>query len=79
MVPLEFQAVVLAAGKGSRMTEITAGRPKCLLPIANMPMIWYPLQMLQREGFQGESAVVHYVFVTLCESTTKPACFQRPS
>jgi len=50
---VEFQAVVMAAGKGSRMTEITAGRPKCLLPIANTPMIWYPLQMLEREGFQG--------------------------
>lgn len=58
MVPGEFQAVVLAAGKGSRMTEITAGRPKCLLPIANMPMVWYPLRMLEREGFHDAILVV---------------------
>ncbi|XP_034240854.1 translation initiation factor eIF-2B subunit gamma isoform X2 [Thrips palmi] len=58
MVAGEFQAVVLAAGHGSRMTEVTAGRPKCLLPIANMPMIWYPLRMLEREGFQDAIVIV---------------------
>lgn len=64
MLPGEFQAVVLAAGKGSRMTEITAGRPKCLLPIANMPMVWYPLRMLEREGFQGMfSKLIIIVFI----------------
>ncbi|XP_058801456.1 translation initiation factor eIF-2B subunit gamma [Phymastichus coffea] len=47
----EFQAVVLAGGKGSRMIDVTAGKPKCLLPIANMPMIWYPLRLLEQSGF----------------------------
>ena len=47
----EFQAVVLAAGKGSRMTELTAGKPKCLLPIGNLPMLWYPLKLLEQSGF----------------------------
>ena len=47
----EFQAVVLAGGKGSRMTELTAGKPKCLLPIANLPMIYYPLRLLEQSGF----------------------------
>lgn len=50
----EFQAVVLAAGKGSRMTEITAGKPKCLLPVGNKPLVWYPLFKLQQTGFTGE-------------------------
>lgn len=49
----EFQAVVMAAGKGSRMTELTARRVKCLLPVGNHPMIWYPLQMLETHGFRG--------------------------
>lgn len=53
----EFQAVVLAAGKGSRMTEITAGKPKCLLPVGNKPLVWYPLFRLQRTGFSGN---LHY-------------------
>jgi len=54
----EFQAIVLAGGKGSRMTELTAGQPKCLLPIANVPMIWYPLQVLERSGFKEAIVVV---------------------
>lgn len=54
--PLEFQAVVLAAGRGSRMSEITTGKPKCLLPIGPKPLVWYPLYKLQTSGFSGRSA-----------------------
>ncbi len=50
----EFQAVVLAAGRGSRFNELTRNKAKCFLPIGNLPMIWYPLNTLQRAGFQGE-------------------------
>ncbi|KMQ86977.1 eukaryotic translation initiation factor subunit 3 gamma isoform x1 [Lasius niger] len=45
-------------GKALRMTELTAGQPKCLLPIANVPMIWYPLQILERSGFKEAIVVV---------------------
>lgn len=54
----EFQAIVLAGGKGSRMTELTVGKPKCLLPIANVPMIWYPLQILERSGFKEAIVII---------------------
>ena len=50
---MEFQAVILAAGEGSRISDLTSSVPKALLPIANMPMIWYPVQMLEKAGFQG--------------------------
>lgn len=49
----ELQAVILAAGKGSRMTELTNKIPKCLLPIANKPMIHFPLTTLIETGFTG--------------------------
>lgn len=49
----EFQAVILAAGKGSRMPELTASKPKCLLPVGSKPLIWYPLLKLQQSGFNG--------------------------
>ena len=55
---VDFQAVVLAAGKGSRMTEITAGKAKCLLPIGNMPMIWYPLKLLEEAGFTEAIVII---------------------
>ncbi|XP_012144904.2 eukaryotic translation initiation factor 2B subunit gamma isoform X2 [Megachile rotundata] len=54
----EFQAIVLAGGGGSRMTELTHGKHKCLLPIGNVPMIWYPLQLLENTGFKEAIVVV---------------------
>ena len=57
MFSLEYQAVILAGGRGTRMTEITSSKAKCLLPIGNYPMIWYPLNMLKRIGFQGKSNI----------------------
>ena len=50
---MEFQAIVLAGGKGSRLDELSSNTPKCLLPIGNKPMIWYPVRMLEKAGFNG--------------------------
>jgi len=56
---MEFQAVVLAGGKGSRMNELTRGKtPKCLLPIGNKPMVWFPLKMLESHGFAEAIVIV---------------------
>ena len=49
---MELQAIILAAGRGSRLPELTESQPKALLPIANKPMIWYPLHMLEKSGFE---------------------------
>ena len=49
----EFQAVVLAAGRGSRFPELTKHKPKCFLPIGNLPMVYFPLDTLQKAGFSG--------------------------
>ncbi|XP_054284724.1 translation initiation factor eIF-2B subunit gamma [Macrosteles quadrilineatus] len=54
----EFQAIIMAGGKGSRMTELTSKRSKCLLPIGNLPMIWYPLRLLEKSGFREAIVVV---------------------
>lgn len=60
---MEFQAIVMAAGKGNRMTDIilngdkatrnsdVPAMPKCLLPIGNRPMVYYPVRMLEKAGF----------------------------
>uniref|UniRef100_A0A480PIW6 Translation initiation factor eIF2B subunit gamma n=1 Tax=Sus scrofa TaxID=9823 RepID=A0A480PIW6_PIG len=49
---MEFQAVVMAVGGGSRMTDLTSSVPKPLLPVGNKPLIWYPLNLLERVGFE---------------------------
>ena len=52
------QAVVMAAGKGSRMTDLTCTKPKCLLPVAGCPLVWHPLDMLQSNGFTEAIVIV---------------------
>ena len=50
---MEYQAVVMAAGRASQMTDLTHSMPKCLLPIGNKPLIWFSLKMLENHGFEG--------------------------
>ena len=49
----QLTAVVMSAGKGSRICELTANTPKCLVPVANKPIIYYPLEALIRADFNG--------------------------
>lgn len=58
MTRTEFQAIVLAGGRGTRFSELTNERLKCLLPIGPFPMIFYPLHMLQKHGFLEITVVV---------------------
>lgn len=53
---MELQAVLMAAGGGSRMTDLTYNSPKAMLPVGNKPLMWYPLNLLERVGFEGESS-----------------------
>jgi len=42
----------MAAGGGSRMTDLTYSTPKPMLPVGNKPLMWYPLNLLERVGFE---------------------------
>ncbi|CAG4937875.1 unnamed protein product [Colias eurytheme] len=55
---LEFQAVILAAGRGSRMPDVGGTVSKCLLPIGPYPLLWYSLNLLERVGFQETMVLV---------------------
>lgn len=54
---MELQAVLMAAGGGSRMTDLTYNTPKAMLPVGNKPLMWYPLNLLERVGFEGVSSI----------------------
>ncbi|XP_077298702.1 eukaryotic translation initiation factor 2B subunit gamma [Arctopsyche grandis] len=54
----ELQAVLLCGGPGSRLPELKGAPPKCLLPVGPYPLIWYPLNMLQKQGFQEVIVIV---------------------
>ncbi|CEM32826.1 unnamed protein product [Vitrella brassicaformis CCMP3155] len=47
-----YQVVILAGGTGHKLRTFTETCPKALLPIANRPMIWYPMKMVEQYGFQ---------------------------
>lgn len=60
-----YQAVIFAGGSGSRMTELTSSIPKCLLPVANKPMLWYPLNYLESAGFSGKHSRFFLIWILL--------------
>ncbi|XP_064478812.1 translation initiation factor eIF2B subunit gamma-like [Ornithodoros turicata] len=56
---IDFQAVLMAAGRGSRLAELLSPDcPKYLLPVGNLPMIYYPLCALKRAGFRDVIVIV---------------------
>lgn len=54
------QAIVLAAGSGSRMESLSSTLPKSLLPVAGRPMIAHVLERLQRAGIDDVTVVLGY-------------------
>lgn len=55
-----LQALILC-GPGSSFPTFTANpdeNPKALLPIANRPMVWYPLSFCYRLGITGSFGLV---------------------
>jgi len=53
-----MQAVILAAGFGSRLVNVSQGLPKCLLPIGGRPLIEHQLDALADAGIGKVMVVV---------------------
>lgn len=56
-----IRALVLAAGRGTRLGELTSERPKPLLPIASEPLLAYTLAHLARQGIADVAINVCYL------------------
>lgn len=54
------KAVVLAAGRGTRMQALTADLPKPMLPLKGRPILDYVHERLARAGFREFAFVVGY-------------------
>lgn len=52
-----MRAIILAAGRGSRMGEMTEAIPKCLIPLAGRPLLEYQMAAL-RKGGAGEIVII---------------------
>jgi len=56
-----MKALVLSAGMGERLRPLTLRTPKPLLPIAERPLIHYPLLMLKAAGITEVAVNVHHL------------------
>ena len=65
-----MRALILAAGRGSRMRALTQDRPKCLVPIAGRPLLYWQLAALRAAGLRQIAIVRGY----LAEYLTPPGC-----
>lgn len=56
-----MQAIILAAGKGSRLGELTNGKPKSFVEICGKKLIEYNLDMLLKYGIDDITIVTGYM------------------
>jgi ADP-glucose pyrophosphorylase len=55
-----MQAVILAAGEGSRMRPLTSSRPKPMLPLANKPILEHLITECAKAGVRDFVIIVGY-------------------
>ncbi len=56
-----MKAVILAAGRGTRMMPLTKDKPKPLIPINEKPFLGYVIDLLLHAGITDIGIVVHYL------------------
>ena len=55
-----MKAIILAAGRGSRMQALTDDKPKCLIELRGRPLIDWQLQALREAGIDQIAIVTGY-------------------
>ncbi|MGK7872973.1 MAG: NTP transferase domain-containing protein [Xenococcaceae cyanobacterium] len=55
-----MQAIILAAGCGSRLAPASNGKPKCLVKVGDVPLIEYHLAVLESFGITDVCLVLGY-------------------
>ena len=55
-----MQAIILAAGEGSRMRPLTRNRPKVMLPVAGKPLLEHIINRARTAGVGRFVIVVGY-------------------
>jgi bifunctional UDP-N-acetylglucosamine pyrophosphorylase/glucosamine-1-phosphate N-acetyltransferase len=54
------KAVVLAAGRGTRLQPVTSDSSKCMLPLVGKPILWHILNVLKKVGIKDVTLIVGY-------------------
>jgi choline kinase len=61
------QAIILAAGQGSRLWPYTQERPKCLLDIGGMTLLEHQVAALRSQNIECITVVIGYLGHKVCE------------
>ncbi|MEM1673026.1 MAG: phosphocholine cytidylyltransferase family protein [Archaeoglobaceae archaeon] len=56
-----MKSIILAAGMGSRLRPLTFSVPKCLVPVADKPILEYQINALSRAGIKDITIVIGYL------------------
>jgi mannose-1-phosphate guanylyltransferase len=62
-----MQAMILAAGVGSRMQPLTRTIPKPMLPVAGEPLLAHTIRWLQRAGVTDIALNLHHLPHVICD------------
>ena len=54
------QAMILAAGLGTRLKPLTDRMPKAMVPVGDKPLLWHLIMKLKRSGFERIVINVHH-------------------
>lgn len=57
---MKYKAIILAAGRGSRLKELTADKPKCLVSLHNKPLLLWQLDAIKGAGISDIGIVLGY-------------------
>jgi dTDP-glucose pyrophosphorylase len=69
------QAVLLAAGRGTRMRELTADLPKPMIKVRGKPILLHTIEGLQAAGIKDFLIIVGYHADAVCEYFGDGTCF----
>lgn len=56
-----MKAILLSAGRGSRLLPLTESQPKCLLPVQGTTLLGYQLDTLQAAGIRDVTVVTGFM------------------
>src|SRR5688500_3719209 len=76
-----MDAIILAAGRGSRMESLTAELPKCMTRLANRPLLEWQLAALREGGARRVAVVAGYKaesFDAYCRQPSQIIRFLNP-
>jgi len=55
-----MKAIILAAGRGSRMKKLTSNQPKCLTNLNGKPILDWQLEAFKKSGITEVAIVTGY-------------------